>query len=125
MKAGPAHCNPAAHRVAGPGQGCSTARDDGERRGTTPGVCCFKSTQTFMPPVQICRGKALALQNGLKREPGRKTGAEAGGDGRPARQPRKRPGTAGDVGDALKSAYQRTINEDIPPEMLDLLGKLD
>ena len=29
-----------------------------------------------------------------------------------------------DVGDALRSAYQRTLDENIPPEMLDLLGKL-
>jgi Anti-sigma factor NepR len=29
-----------------------------------------------------------------------------------------------DVGDALRSAYDRTLKEDIPPEMLDLLGKL-
>jgi len=29
-----------------------------------------------------------------------------------------------EVGDALRSAYQRTLKEDIPPEMLDLLGKL-
>lgn len=36
---------------------------------------------------------------------------------------RKRP--SDDVGDALRSAYQRTVNEDIPAEMLDLLGKLD
>lgn len=35
-------------------------------------------------------------------------------------------GTAshGNVGDALRSVYQRTVDEDIPPEMLDLLGKL-
>lgn len=26
---------------------------------------------------------------------------------------------------ALRSAYQRTVDEDIPPEMLDLLSKLD
>ena len=31
---------------------------------------------------------------------------------------------AGEVGDALRSAYQRMVDEDIPPEMLDLLGKL-
>jgi hypothetical protein len=37
---------------------------------------------------------------------------------------RKRP-PAGDVGKALRSAYQNMVNEDIPPEMLDLLGKLD
>lgn len=34
-------------------------------------------------------------------------------------------GQTGDVGDALRTVYQRTVAEDIPPEMLDLLGKLD
>ena len=29
-----------------------------------------------------------------------------------------------EVGQALRSIYQRTIDESIPPEMLDLLGKL-
>ena len=29
------------------------------------------------------------------------------------------------MGDALRSVYQETINEQIPPEMLDLLGKLE
>lgn len=28
------------------------------------------------------------------------------------------------LGNALKSVYQQTVSEDIPPEMLDLLGKL-
>lgn len=53
-------------------------------------------------------------------------------DVEPMPQNRKRkvpPGSsrrpANDVGSALKSAYQRTLDEDIPPEMLDLLGKLD
>ena len=41
----------------------------------------------------------------------------------PAAPTRKRhPAT--EVGQALRSAYQRTLSEDIPPEMLDLLGKL-
>lgn len=35
----------------------------------------------------------------------------------------KRP-PAPEVGQALRSAYQRTLDESIPPEMLDLLGKL-
>jgi hypothetical protein len=35
----------------------------------------------------------------------------------------KRP-PAPEFGNALRSAYQRTLAEDIPPEMLDLLGKL-
>ena len=29
-----------------------------------------------------------------------------------------------EVGSALRSVYDRALNEDIPPEMLDLLGKL-
>jgi hypothetical protein len=33
------------------------------------------------------------------------------------------PGGA-EVGNALRSVYQRTVNEDIPPDLLDLLGKL-
>ena len=40
----------------------------------------------------------------------------------PARPRKKRP--TGEVGSALRSAYERVIEEDIPPEMLDLLGKL-
>jgi hypothetical protein len=37
--------------------------------------------------------------------------------------PKKRSG--GPVGDALRSVYDRTLHEDIPPDLLDLLGKLD
>ena len=29
-----------------------------------------------------------------------------------------------DVGDALRSIYQKTVHEDVPVEMLDLLDKL-
>lgn len=39
-------------------------------------------------------------------------------------QTKKRRVPVSEVGDALKTVYQRTIDEDIPPEMLDLLGKL-
>lgn len=41
---------------------------------------------------------------------------------KPART--KSPTAPANVGDALRSVYQRTVDEDIPPEMLDLLGKL-
>lgn len=41
--------------------------------------------------------------------------------GRPKDRKRRSPT---ELGHALKNAYQRTIEEDIPPEMLDLLGKL-
>lgn len=36
---------------------------------------------------------------------------------------KKRGGTP-EVGTALRAAYQQTIDESIPPEFLDLLGKL-
>ena len=39
-------------------------------------------------------------------------------------KPKKKRGTTPEVGHALRAAYQQTINEDIPPEFLDLLGKL-
>lgn len=42
---------------------------------------------------------------------------------RPARTGKRRP-PAAEFGQALKTVYQRTIDEEIPPEMLDLLGKL-
>jgi len=40
------------------------------------------------------------------------------------RRKRKRP-PASDIGTSLRLAYERTLAEDVPPEMLDLLGKLD
>ena len=42
----------------------------------------------------------------------------------PERRGRKRSGD-GEVGDALRKAYEAALREDIPPSMLDLLGKLD
>ena len=36
---------------------------------------------------------------------------------------KKRPPVP-EVGNALRSAYEQAVNEDIPAEMLDLLGKL-
>ena len=36
---------------------------------------------------------------------------------------RKKAGASG-VGSALREAYQEALREDVPPEMLDLLGKL-
>jgi hypothetical protein len=38
--------------------------------------------------------------------------------------PRKKPAGTPEVGHALRSIYQTTIDEEIPPEMLDLLSKL-
>jgi hypothetical protein len=34
------------------------------------------------------------------------------------------PSVQGEVGTALRSAYEQTVSENIPSELLDLLGKL-
>lgn len=68
----------------------------------------------------------MTFQNDKDGDRRRKPDAEHGVENmspEPAGKPKRRlPAT--DVGDALKSAYDRTLREDIPPEMLDLLGKL-
>ncbi|MDP8994646.1 MAG: hypothetical protein M3N07_06675 [Pseudomonadota bacterium] len=46
----------------------------------------------------------------------------AGADEGTGGKKRRPPGP--EIGHALRSVYQRTVEEDVPPEMLDLLGKL-
>jgi hypothetical protein len=45
-------------------------------------------------------------------------------DKKPPSRPPKRPSDAAGVEKALRSVYDHALKEDIPPEMLDLLGKL-
>ena len=40
------------------------------------------------------------------------------------RKARNESAPSGEIGSALRSVYDGALNEDIPPEMLDLLGKL-
>lgn len=40
------------------------------------------------------------------------------------RKPRKRS-SSGDVGNALRAAYHDTLKEEVPADLLALLGKLD
>jgi hypothetical protein len=60
----------------------------------------------------------------------KKTKRKAGGEsaGRISHIALERRGSkrapTGEIGSALRSVYDRALNEDIPPEMLDLLGKL-
>jgi Anti-sigma factor NepR len=42
-----------------------------------------------------------------------------------SRPRRSRKSDERDVGTALRSAYQRTVDETIPADLLDLLGKLN
>lgn len=50
---------------------------------------------------------------------------KAGNSDTPRRKPRSgKPPQQGTLGNALRSVYQQTVNEEIPPDLLDLLGKL-
>jgi hypothetical protein len=64
-------------------------------------------------PTGRLRGTNLSSDRNSSTEPKKKT-AEM------TRQDRKK-----DMGAALRSVYQKTVSEEIPDEMLDLLGKLD
>jgi hypothetical protein len=72
--------------------------------------------------LSAVRGKVLGFENDKhvdrKRKPDTASDASAGG-----KTSRKKNGGA-EIGDALRSAYQRAVAEDIPPDLLDLLGKL-
>jgi hypothetical protein len=66
----------------------------------------------------------LSFQNELDRDRRRKSDTDSDPSAGETPRPRKKKSQPAEYGDALRSVYQRTINEDIPPEMLDLLGKL-
>lgn len=59
-----------------------------------------------------------------EKDGGRRRKTEGGHGDSGGELPPKRKRGAPEVGQALRSAYQQTVSEDIPPEMLDLLGKL-
>lgn len=40
-------------------------------------------------------------------------------------QTRGKPAPKTEIGNALRSVYQRTVNEAVPTDLMDLLGKLD
>lgn len=60
-------------------------------------------------------------QDGERR---RKSAPSPDSQGANETKPRKKRANTPEVGHALRAAYQQTINEDIPPDLLDLLGKL-
>lgn len=66
----------------------------------------------------------MTFHNELERERRRKVEGDQAADPEAPRKPRNKKKQSGDVGDALRSVYERAVAEDIPPEMLDLLGKL-
>ncbi|MBB5686056.1 hypothetical protein [Sphingobium boeckii] len=74
---------------------------------------CFGSASAY------AQGEECPVSNG-------KTNKSAAHSTRPsAKKPSSRPSEKdSDVGTALRNIYQRTIDETVPQEMLDLLGKL-
>ncbi|MDB5667305.1 MAG: hypothetical protein JWL74_255 [Alphaproteobacteria bacterium] len=66
----------------------------------------------------------MTFQNELERERRRKAEGEHSTEPDTPPTARNRKKQSADVGDALRTVYERAVAEDIPPEMLDLLGKL-
>ena len=51
--------------------------------------------------------------------------SDSGKDGAPeSKSGKKKRADDPQIGSALRSVYQRTVDEDIPADLLDLLGKL-
>jgi hypothetical protein len=70
------------------------------------------------------RGKRLIFEDEKDGSPRRKSAPSSEDDSAATARPKKKRGQSPEVGHALRAAYQRTIDEDIPPDLLDLLGKL-
>ncbi len=67
----------------------------------------------------------MGFENEKDADTRRRSAQTSAVDPSPRPKPGKKKGTdAPDVGHALRSAYERTVNEQIPPDLLDLLGKL-
>lgn len=81
--------------------------------------------------MKISEGRVLVTSTAERDVKGgdRKDGANAPGSGAKESAARKRKTRTskdeGQVANALRSVYQRAVDEDIPAEMLDLLKKLD
>lgn len=68
----------------------------------------------------------MTFDNGDDGERRRRPGhvAEQDFDDHPKTKGSRKRAPSPELGRALRNAYDRTIKEEIPPEMLDLLGKL-
>jgi hypothetical protein len=83
-------------------------------------------------PVVIERGRGdgregyriLSFENDKDLERRRKSEQASDPRNGKSKNSRKKSAGSAEVGGALRSIYQRTVNEDIPPDLLDLLGKL-
>ena len=70
------------------------------------------------PATRVVARKGAGLTLGDTHQGGDTDRDDSGSGSGPNRNP-------ADMGQALRSAYQKMVDEAIPDEMLDLLGKLD
>jgi Anti-sigma factor NepR len=75
-------------------------------------------------PKSLGGVEPLTLTDEVDRERRRKTDNKASSSADESRRSKPRKGEPGEIGTALRTVYQTTVQEDIPSEMLDLLGKL-
>ena len=89
----------------------------------------LRATAQGEAPVSVGGGFSLAFDcDEEDGDRGRKASSDAtddsaGPSSKPAPRGKAR-GVSPGVGNALREAYQEALREDVPPEMLDLLGKL-
>ena len=93
------------------------------------GACPKHARRRGEASVSVGGGYSLAFDdNEEDGDRGRKPGSDASDDSAgPSSKPAPRGkarGVSPGVGNALREAYQEALREDVPPEMLDLLGKL-
>lgn len=65
------------------------------------------------------------MSEAKRKTSGKKGASKDGGSSDAERRPGAPRKNQGDVGRVLRSVYDITLNEDIPDDFLDLLGKLD
>jgi hypothetical protein len=83
----------------------------------------FFVVRARQPPRGVDILSFMSGKNGeTRRRPEQPSDIEA--QSHPRQKKRKRTAESVEVGQALRAAYERTVGESIPPEMLDLLGKL-
>lgn len=76
------------------------------------------SNHVVNAPTGDAQGEELNSNRDMPRD------ADGGSDARPTRPQGKQKARAQDMGGALRSVYQQTVDEQVPDEMMDLLGKL-
>jgi hypothetical protein len=76
------------------------------------------------PRGVIALGFDNGTKGGRKKDSRPRNSSHVGTDSSMKSRAKAKKGEAPELGQALRSVYDSTLNEQIPPEMLDLLGKL-